>query len=242
LGAWRRRWCGDDLVADPPGHAGDRGQVRARRQRVEQAGERDVALPDDGEVDAVDRTDQLQSHLTVEVGAAEHGHDVRVPLLQPRRERERRRVLLEGGAEGDYPDTGELVDERVEERGDVLLARDQQPLPRRHITVQIGQFGAGLDEELAVRIRRGSAERLDGEQPVTDLPAAMLGQRPAVVQADPHREVEVRVQRAHGVSVRVRDRLEQPELNRRPIRLLERHRHDDGRQGIHGGRLTWSMV
>ena len=113
------------------GEAGDGIQARPAGQGAEQSREGLIAFTDDRDVDAADGTDQFGAHLAVEVGTAEHRHQVRITLLQPPGQRERRGVLLERRAE---PGHGHLVPGKgvqhcVQVRGDVHITDLEQLFP-----------------------------------------------------------------------------------------------------------------
>ena len=204
-------WAGRRAASSPTGRCypdvprgGGRGRGphpgRAGGERAEQTREGLIAFTDDRDVDAVDRTDQFGAHLAVEVGTAEHRHQVRMTLLQPPGQRERRGVLLERRAEpgNRHLFLGKGVDKRVQICGDIharvseklfasLFRRHAQgvaihPRGRDHVCIPIGCcFWKGVHRE----------------QPLARHRTAMLAEKPVVLHADPHREVQVGMQRTN---------------------------------------------
>ena len=220
--------------------AGRRGRRGARRratpgtasrlvpvgQGAEQAREGLIAFTDDRDVDAVDGTDQFGAHLAVEVGAAEHRHQVRMALLQPAGQRERRGVLLERRAEPGHGHLmpGKGVQHGVQVRGDVHVAYLEQLFPglfRRlpQVRQAPGQFVGEMPITVGCRFREGGHR----EQPFAGHRAAMLAENLVVVHADPHGEIQVGMQRTDRETGSGGHRFEQPQLDRRAIRVHERH-------------------
>ena len=92
--------------------------------------------------------------------------------------------------------------------------------------------GAGqLVEHMRIAVRRRVTEGGQREQPVPDKRAAMIAQPFVVINADRCREIQVGVTGPDRETASFRQRLEQPELDRRTVGIHERHRHEDDRPG-----------
>ena len=122
------------VAPSPAGHPGHRAGSAPAASARSRPGNAASPSPMTAKSTHVDRADQLQAHLAVEVRAAEHRDDVRVALLQPARQRERRGVLLERRAEADDPrrrptDTPSTSSSRY--AGTSSVADAQQPVPDR---------------------------------------------------------------------------------------------------------------
>ena len=146
-------------------HAGDPVDREAGGARREHCGERLVRLAGEGEIDERVLPQERDAHRLLPVRPAEGDGQVRMLLLDPRGERERRDVLLEDRREPDEGlllpvDGGQAV---VQERLDL---RTGPPEPR---DVQL-RLAPGLHEHvvdvLRVRLGTPAVERLR-EQPVS---------------------------------------------------------------------------
>jgi hypothetical protein len=227
-------------------HAGDARRVADGGQRVQQAGEGEVALPDDCEVDVRERAEQFEAHLALEVGAAEHRDQVRVSAFEPACQRQGGHGLLEGRGEPHDPGAGPYVQigELVQVGRDVRITCSQQAIAdAAGHALEILEIGGEVLEEAAVDIRCRVAEGRDREQPIAHQPAAHMGERLIEAGAQTSGEVEAGVQGTDRKPVRRTDRAEQTELHGGSPDADERHR-DQGYgeicapRGIRGAGLS----
>ena len=205
-----------DFARAPADHARHLGGIAPFGQGNQQFGKCAVSFADHRIVNAGDRAHQLRPHLTVEVGAAEDRDEIGEPFLQPPRQSEGRRILLEGAGEADHtePFPGNFAEQTIQVIRNLFMTQHTQALAGQAVLFQmLPILGADPFQQPVIRVRRLVAEGRCGKEPLAQALRRHFAQRPILRQADSGGKVQVQMKCGCRKTMLCRQRFQQSQLH-----------------------------